>query len=319
MIVVVSRAADPHADAVLANLTRRGRQAALVDLSTLPNRASLTMHYPCCTSCDAAQPRIVLRGQCGDIDMRQATAVWWRRPQHFDVSALDGEARAFAYNEWYEAVAGMWAMVGGAFWVNDPQRDLVASRKAFQLQVALEEGLSIPETLITSDPRAAAEFVARRAGAPCIYKSFSATERAWRETRILTDAELSAIDQVRWSPVIFQEYVPADVDVRVIVVGDDVYAGAIHSQDMEYRYDYRMHLDEVRIEASVLPTDVTDKLLAYMRRLGLEYGAIDMRRTPDGDYVFLEVNPAGQWLFVEQRTGLPIAARLADLLTRATP
>ena len=319
MIVVVSRAADIHADAVLGHLVRRGQQTALVDLSMLPNRASLTMEYPCCTNCDSASPRIVLRGQGGDIDMRRATAVWWRRPQNFDVSELEGDARSFAYNEWYEAVAGMWAMLGGAFWVNEPQRDLVASRKAFQLQVALEEGLSIPETLITSDPVAAGEFVARRAGAPCIYKSFSATEQAWRETRILADAELAVLDQVRWSPVIFQEYVPAEVDLRVTVVGDEVYAGAVHSQEMEYRHDYRMHLDQVRIEATELPDDVTDKLLSFMRRLGLSYGAIDMRRTPEGDHVFLEVNPAGQWLFVEQHTGQPIAARIADLLIRAQP
>ncbi|MGH9134646.1 MAG: MvdC/MvdD family ATP grasp protein, partial [Ilumatobacteraceae bacterium] len=119
MIVVVSRASDVHADAVLAHLARRGQQTALVDLSMLPTMASLTMQYPCCTDCEPASPRIVLRGQAGDIDMRQATAVWWRRPQNFDVSALEGDGRAFAYNEWYEAVAGMWAMIGGAFWVND--------------------------------------------------------------------------------------------------------------------------------------------------------------------------------------------------------
>jgi glutathione synthase/RimK-type ligase-like ATP-grasp enzyme len=101
------------------------------------------------------------------------------------------------------------------------------------------------------------------------------------------------------------------------VVGDAVYAAAVHSQEMEYRHDYRMHLDQVRIEATELPDDVTDMLLSFMRRLGLMYGAIDMRRTPDGDHIFLEVNPAGQWLFVEQRTAQPIAARIADLLISA--
>jgi glutathione synthase/RimK-type ligase-like ATP-grasp enzyme len=51
-----------------------------------------------------------------------------------------------------------------------------------------------------------------------------------------------------------------------------------------------------------------------MRRLGLEYGAIDLRLTPDGEYVFFEVNPAGQFLFVEHACGLPISAALAARL-----
>jgi len=58
------------------------------------------------------------------------------------------------------------------------------------------------------------------------------------------------------------------------------------------------------------------RLLALQKRLQLVYGAIDMRRTPDGEYYFLEVNPAGQWHFVEQRTGLPISKAMADLLAK---
>ena len=64
----------------------------------------------------------------------------------------------------------------------------------------------------------------------------------------------------------------------------------------------------------ILPASLRRKLLALQRRLKLVYGAIDMRRTPEGDYYFLEVNPAGQWEFVEQRTDLPITRGMADML-----
>ena len=64
-----------------------------------------------------------------------------------------------------------------------------------------------------------------------------------------------------------------------------------------------------------LDSDLQQKLLALQRKLSLVYGAIDMRRTPSGDYYFLEVNPAGQWEFVEERTQLPITRAIADLLT----
>jgi hypothetical protein len=59
---------------------------------------------------------------------------------------------------------------------------------------------------------------------------------------------------------------------------------------------------------------VEEKLLRLMQRLGLAFGAVDMRRTPDGRHVFLEINPAGQWLFVEDRTGQPITGALCSLM-----
>jgi glutathione synthase/RimK-type ligase-like ATP-grasp enzyme len=76
-----------------------------------------------------------------------------------------------------------------------------------------------------------------------------------------------------------------------------------------------MVVGESLVQGVELPPALHDALLALQRRLGLYYGAIDMRLTPDGEYVFLEVNPAGQWLFVERLTGMPIGQAVADLLT----
>ena len=116
---------------------------------------------------------------------------------------------------------------------------------------------------------------------------------------------------MRYAPVIIHEYVPADVDLRVTVVGSEVFPAAIHSQDSAYPVDFRMDMANTRIEADELPADVSERLLELMARLGIVYGAIDLRRTPDGRHVFLEVNPAGQWLFVELATEQPIAAAVA--------
>jgi pyruvate carboxylase len=52
-----------------------------------------------------------------------------------------------------------------------------------------------------------------------------------------------------------------------------------------------------------------------MRSLGLRFGALDFLVTPEGEWVFLEVNPNGQRAFVEQATGLPIAAAIAGALS----
>ena len=251
------------------------------------------------------------------IDLARATACWWRRPQAAEPSSVaDLEVRLFTVNEWQEAINGLWQLLD-VLWVNDPVRDEVAARKAHQLRVAASLGLRVPRTLITSDPARAREFVDAEGVGKTVFKTFSCTHAIWRETRLVGDEALELLDAVRVAPVIFQEYIPAGVDVRVTAVGSSLFAAAIHSQETDYPIDFRMALGQARVEPVTLPRAVERRVLALQRRLGLEYGAIDLRRTPEGEYVFLEVNTAGEFLFVEERTGQPIARALAELL--ATP
>lgn len=200
------------------------------------------------------------------------------------------------------------------FWVNDPATDHVAHRKIKQLKVAQDVGLKLPDTLITNSPDQARRYIDSRGYRNTIYKAFSALEQAWRETRILKEDELGMIDYVRYAPVIFQEYIEAAVDLRITIVGEDVFPAAIYSQATSYPTDFRMDMARARMEPTTLPDDIEARLHDLMGRLGLRYGAIDMRLQPDGTYVFLEINPAGQWLFVEEATGQPISASLARLL-----
>ena len=67
----------------------------------------------------------------------------------------------------------------------------------------------------------------------------------------------------------------------------------------------------------VLPVAEVRRCRALVRRLGLRFGAIDMVQTPSGEHVFLEINPNGQWLWIERATGLPIANAIARLLAKA--
>ena len=221
--------------------------------------------------------------------------------------------RAFAYNECHAAITGLWSALD-AHWVNDPERDLVASRKVVQLKRAAELGMRVPRTCITNDPDEAAAFVEAEGPERTVYKSFLGSEDAWRETRVMRPDERALLDNVRFAPVIFQEFIPAAVDVRVTVVGTELFPAAISSQETRYPHDFRMDLEAARIEPHILPDDVAGGLLALMASFGLTYGAIDLRLTPEGEYVFLEVNPAGQWLFVELRTGQPITDAVVGYL-----
>jgi hypothetical protein len=120
-------------------------------------------------------------------------------------------------------------------------------------------------------------------------------------------------ESVQLTPVLFQRYVPAVCDLRVTVIGERLFAAAARAE--QYDADIRFNVD-AKYQAHDLPAGVQGKLFGLMRRLGLEYGAADFRLTPEGEYVFLEVNPAGQFLYIEKATEQPIAAALAEHLAR---
>ena len=309
MILILSTPRDDHAQTVLAELLKLDAQAQLMDLSEFPQRLGLIIQY------EQGDSRFVFGCTDTGLDIGNCNAIWWRRPQPPEISPdiTQSSHRYFAMNVSTEALQGLWHALD-VFWINDPAHDQLAHRKAYQLRVAQDVGFELPDTLITSCIGAVREFVAPRGHDRVVYKAFSATEKEWRETRLLKENELDLLENVKYAPVIFQEYIEAEVDLRVTVVGDKIFPAAIYSQETSYKVDFRIDMSDARVEATHLPTDVEDKIHAFMDRLGLVYGAIDMRRTPDGRHVFLEINPAGQWLFIEQRTGQPIAETMAQLL-----
>ncbi len=312
MIIVISYPGDPHAQRVIGLLQEGGHDVALLDISDLPDRAGITIDYD-----DPRCPAITIhRDREAAMRIDQATAVWWRRPQAPDMGeVMDPNARMFAANEWNEAINGLWQLLE-ARWVNPPARDEVASRKALQLRIASECGLAVPRTLITSDPSRAQSFIESQGLGRTVFKTFSATHAVWRETRLVRKEEMAVVDTVRTAPVIFQEYVRAEADLRVTVVGDRIFPAAIYAGNTDYPVDFRMSLGQARVEPTTLPDKVAGQIREFMNRLGLIYGAIDMRRSADGKHVFLEINTAGEFLFIEERTGLPISKALAEWLAR---
>ncbi len=314
MILIVSNDDDDHARAVIESLRRRKSVAVqLLDLSRFPKELHLGLDYE-----EGAGPiRSWFRNDREAVSVSNCSVVWWRRPQPFSMheELLDPSQLSFAHTECYEAVNGLW-LTFPATWVNHPSRDEEAARKPYQLRIAREVGFEIPRTRITSDPAAAAQFVEELGSSRTIYKAFTGTEQVWRETRVLRENEVALLDDVQFAPVIFQEYIPAQLDLRITVIGDEIHASAIHSAEGAYQADYRMELSDARVETFTLPSGIQSLVRAYMRRLGLLYGAVDIRVTPEGRYVFLEINPSGQWLFMEERTGAPMTEAFTSLLVR---
>ena len=310
MILIISSKEDSHAMAILTYLKNKNETVYLLDLSLFPQDSHISIK-----SNNKGEHNYIFSTKDIEINLSQCHVIWWRRPQPFQIhpNITEHEDMNFIYRECHATFSGIWAALN-PFWINNPIQEEEASKKIYQLNLAQKLGFIIPDTCITNDPTQAKQFISFHNKEGVIYKPFSGTEETWRETRLLKEEEHRLLDNVKYSPVIFQEYIQAEADLRITIVGKDIFTAAIYTNHASYKVDFRMVMNEATMEVFELPKKIKTLLLKLMDKLGLIYGAIDMRLRPNGDYVFLEINPSGQWLFVEDGTGLPITKTFAELM-----
>ena len=174
--------------------------------------------------------------------------------------------------------------------------------KTYQAAVAAAHGFVVPKTLVTSDPDAALAF--RKDVGRVVYKSVSGIRSIVSE---FGEDDLLRLEAIRWCPVQFQEAVDG-LDVRVHVVGEAVFATAVASTDVDYRYG------QAELTPFELPRDLAHRCIALARALDIPFAGIDLRISPSGGVYCFEVNPSPAYSFYEVATGQPIARALALLL-----
>jgi glutathione synthase/RimK-type ligase-like ATP-grasp enzyme len=197
-----------------------------------------------------------------------------------------------------------------------------AENKQLQLQVARELGLDTPRTLTTNDPSAARAF-AKSCEEGLVTKMLSsfAIYDEGKELVVFTNPVkpegLADLSGLSLCPATFQELLPKSLEIRVTVVGQRVMSAAVDSQ-VSARATHDWRRDGVRMlhdwKPYQLPLDVEQKILRLMEYFSLNYGAIDVILTPDGRHVFLELNPCGEFFWLERAPGLPISEAIAELL-----
>lgn len=317
MILIISNEYDYHATVVSIELRKRGASTYLFDTASFPSIYNYS--HPLSTAVDGG-PR--LTGP-NPLDLRRVETVWNRRPTPFKKkSFFSPEDGKFVQNETECGLRGLWEALGDCFWVNPYKSSWRAGNKPCQLQIAREVGLTIPSTLLTNDPDAALRFWEENEG-KVVYKPFFFSAREIGEkffgvyTNIVSRKHLEDFRLgIRHAPCLFQRYIEKRVEFRVTIVGDLTFTSEIDSQGSERsRIDWRRYnLKNTRYSPSSIPRCIEVKLRELMRRLDLIFGCVDLIETPEGEFVFLEINEGGQWYWVEELTGLPITAGVVTLL-----
>jgi MvdC family ATP-grasp ribosomal peptide maturase len=261
------------------------------------------------------------------LSAEEVRAVWARKlwAPRMDED-LDERFRGMCLRESAAAFEGFLDALRGARWVNELLRVRAAENKQRQLRVAAEAGLRVPRTLVTNDPAAARQFFEETEGRMVAKLLRPLTvgmdaDSDFVYTSRVSAEDLAAAETLRHSPMVFQELIPKARELRIAWVAGQAFAGALEASGTSRgQTDWRRAApEECRWERGEIPAEVSSGLRALMSELGLVFGAIDLICTPAGEHVFLEVNPAGEFFWLERHPGLPVSEAIADVLLGLSP
>jgi glutathione synthase/RimK-type ligase-like ATP-grasp enzyme len=308
-VLLLSHSEEPFCtERVAGALMDRGARALRIDTDLFPGSLDLRAELA-----PGSSPCLMLGGEALVVD-----AVWlWRLWPARQDEQLVAAHREAALRESMTTLRGMLDLLADAAWIDALDVNRAADNKTRQLRLAREVGLAIPPTLITADAAAVRRFFAAHDGRVVAKLQtplgYSMAGGRGLPTRLLGVADLDALTGLRHCPMVFQRYVDKARELRIAWVDGVALVGALDGAEcgVDWRYEATG-----RWLPHTLPEEIHRRLAALMARLGLRQGAIDLIVTPDGEYVFLEVNPNGEWGMLEQELGLPISATLAEALLR---
>ena len=318
MILIISNKQDVTTDLVVRRLQQKSIPYLRMNTETFPLDISCSIKVGSTGDySEIKTPKLSIRSD-------QLKSIWYRRPvvPDFDSVNMPENEKEFAKRECVTFLNNLWTSMGDVKWVNDLYSSLRAEQKTLQLKTASECGLKIPETLVSNDSDEINRFIEKNVGKviakPISHGSIGKNEEAAIFANSLEEYKGKiAPEDIRVSPFIIQELIEKVGDIRLTVFGQTVFAYKIVTSDtkksimMDWRKHEPQELAYVRCEP---PVSLLDSIFNFMNRLNILYGAFDFCLSENGDWTFLEVNPSGQFAWLEIATGDRMVDALIDLL-----
>jgi glutathione synthase/RimK-type ligase-like ATP-grasp enzyme len=308
---------DAHADYIINLLNERGLNEWVVRLNT--------EHFidNCKVSFNETEFEISIKDSKRVINSSEISSVWYRRPKSFLYQTDDLRISNFIHKQAKSLLRGMYfATHDTSKWIN-PLPNLHRARiKLQQLQLANSIGFNVPKTLATNDKESVLDFISK-----VKFVSTKSLDEPNFQTdkfiypifnrKIKPEYIIKHIDSIEKCPTLFQEYIQKNADIRVVVIGEKIFAFKIYSQDNPLSIeDFRgIAPSFLKHELIQLPSIIEEKIFAYTQKQGLIYSAFDFVLSKDNEFYFIENNPNGQWLWLELQTGVKISDALIDELT----
>jgi glutathione synthase/RimK-type ligase-like ATP-grasp enzyme len=317
MLLVLTNRQDPHADAVIRALTKRDVLLFRLNSEDINTRYCFELNIDETGNWSGQVIDEVGRS----LNLTETKVAWLRKPSFdFVPTSQLPEMQSFVSSETRALVDTLYSLPN-IIWINDPFAANKAKVKFQQLALAKDLGIRVPKTLVTNQPEKAMSFFDECGGVVLAKAVYSANVKVRGLTQsipsqLIEGSSFKDICQtISLCPTQLQEYVQKSHEVRVTVVGQKVVSVRIDSQlHDETKIDWRVYAHLNPHSLAETPLRVEEFCREFLRRQGLRFGAMDFIVTPDGEYVFLENNPFGQYLWLETETGAPLTEIVSDYI-----
>ncbi len=315
MIIVISYPADKHAAEVISKLEKLHQDSLLLDISEIGNEwhTNVDEHGKGTLS-------VIVGRMVSKIHFDEINSLWLRRKTSLDDKIQGSTQKSYIERERGAFVEGLALILNNKFRLNSPQNSLLACRKTYQLTVAKSVGFLVPKTYFGNNPIEALEFISGM-GEYTLVKPIDSGFIPKGEVgnnqplviyakKIKSDLLASSANRLAICPAILQECINKVSDIRITVVKNKVFAAKIRCKHGD-EIDSRHWKNNGMWEIFGVPNSTRSKIMSLMNALNLEFGCIDMVEDFAGNLYFLEINPGGQWLFMERAVGHPISNEIA--------
>jgi len=328
-VVVLASRFDVHADAIVSHCNDRKIPVARIDVGEFWPGVS-TLHWSL-TGRDGAA---ILEWKGRRIDTDSVRSIYCRDFAFAKCDPSADIAAQLACAEGRAALYGFFRCLESRYWMNPPWYDEMADNKLYQMQCARNIDLAVPKTLVTNDREAFKRFyeqcngevIIKQLSEICLIDDSELNNQKEGDeadvkaygfyTNRVRPEHLDKAKEIAAAPCLFQEHIPKKADIRVTVVGDQLFSALIDSQGHEdSRIDFRQKPD-LPVGHFTLPEPVAGRLLNLIHSWHLEFAACDFVLTPEDELVFLEANVEGNWLWIEHELDLPISECIIDHLTK---
>ena len=311
-VLVLASRYDLSCDYVVSALRRSGHAYFRLNSEDLPSY-SLCLD-PCRKrlSCHTKDIRV-------EVEADRLAGVYFRRPTFLREASQAGRRPEEQFHRAQWAAFQRNLMVfDTARWVNHPTRTYEAEHKMVQLRTAHDVGFDIPVTTCLNSER----FLGNQVGDSLVaIKGLDTvlvrtdTTEVFGYTNLVFRDELEEAE-LRGAPLVAQQALTDKLDLRVTVVEDEWWCASVTERGSGIAGDWRLKQSNVLFSEFALPQAVGVRCVELTRRLGLSFSAIDLALSDDR-FFFLEVNPTGEWAWLQEEAQFPIASKLAELLGRS--
>lgn len=305
-IGIISIQDDLHAYAIKNAINASGRAIChIIEVDQLSSYHHLNWDLD-----DLSNSFIHIDGE--NIAINDFSLVWWRRSrtkQLFNDVSYPPDQTDLINNDCRSAFLGLFLTAFKGKWISHPFYTERAGNKLLQLTEARNVGFITPRTLITQCPIELKKFCNSIKSKKIVKPVSGGSQGQLLYTQFFDESNLNIDHSVKVSPAIYQEYIEGVCHIRLNIFGADCYAGMIQSTEL----DWRPNLNVPICKWSV-PCDLSNRIQLILKNLSLEMGVIDIKLTSEGEYVWLEINPQGQFLFLEPLTGTPYTEIFAKYL-----